>query len=143
EGCSPVTESVPARSCMSLRWRYLPRELWETGVLQGYSISHSLPPLESATQLFQCRLNRKKIDTIAEDDLKFFWPLRLPVARAIVTRPLMSSRPQRLNDKRSPGRGQRQWYSRPVPEHVTQASCMSAPPKQMLVVIGSGKGVCS
>ena len=41
----------------------------------------------------------------------------------------------------SPGRGQRHLKSLPVDEQVTQASRMSAPPKQMLVVIRSGNGI--
>jgi nitrate/nitrite transporter NarK len=48
-----------------------------------------------------------------------------------------------LNGRRSPGRGQRQRYSRPVLEQLTHASRMSAPPKQMFVVTGSGKATCS
>src|ERR1700723_1718050 len=43
----------------------------------------------------------------------------------------------------SPGLGHRHLNSFPVDEHVTQASIMSAPPKQMLVVIRSGKAKCS
>ena len=39
-----------------------------------------------------------------------------------------------------PGRGQRHLKSLPVEEQVTQAVCMSGPPKQMLVVMRSGKG---
>src|ERR1700760_349158 len=50
---------------------------------------------------------------------------------------------QALNGRRSPGRGQRHLHSRPVLEHVTHASRMSGPPKQMFVVMGSGKGMCS
>lgn len=50
---------------------------------------------------------------------------------------------QALKGNRNPGRGQRHLNKRPVLEQVTHASRMSGPPKQMFVVIGSGKGMNS
>jgi hypothetical protein len=50
---------------------------------------------------------------------------------------------QALKGSHKPGRGQRHLNRRPVLEHVTQASRMSGPPKQIFVVTGSGKGMCS
>src|SRR5580698_6239689 len=55
----------------------------------------------------------------------------------------MGCKAQALKGSRKPGRGQRHLKSRPVLEHVTQASRMSGPPKQIFVVTGSGKGMCS
>src|SRR5689334_11533334 len=58
--------------------------------------------------------------------------------QALTERPL-----QALKFSFRPGRGQRHLSSFPVPEAVIHAVRMSGPPKQMLVISGSGKAVCS
>src|SRR4051812_11348573 len=64
-----------------------------------------------------------------------------------ISRPSAPGRARRtlyaLNGSFRPGRGHRTLNRRPVVEHVIHASRISEPPKQMLVVTGSGNGTCS
>ena len=102
----------------------------DTRAWSGHGFSRVLERVEQKWELRFCARNAQAGIQSTNSTIEPIAPDRRRAAQA-------------LKFSFSPGLGQRHLNSLPVEEQVTQASIMSAPPKQMLVVTMSGKAKCS